>query len=308
MKLIIIAGLGCFIPFFLQAQTDTLFFDPQNFIKFRVAEHLPDQSLWIKEYDQQNRLRVKAEATTLESTIKQGHYTYYDTIGKIIEEGSYHKGYKTGLWNFYFTGTQRIKETRNYNPSQKSCYVWMFDSICATLKKEGKFDEYERKIEVWKEYYPCEDSLTLHNQSYYQEGYRQGKQVEYYKNGRIKRIENFNNRKLQTGQLFDTLGHKIKYYPAFVNAAPKVNLKSYLSSKVYCFESTLKNKDIPIRFIISHTGQVLHAEVLGLMETDCKTEIETVLLKMKSWRPYQYEHKAYQKELIYIIHYYTPRE
>ncbi len=308
MKLIIIAGLGFFIPFFLQAQTDTLFFGPNDFIKFRVAEHLPDQTLLIKDYDQQSRLRIEAQAHTMQATIKQGPYTYYDTLGKLTEEGNFQKGYKTGLWNLYFSGTQRIKEKRSYKDSPKGCYIWIYDSICATLKKEGMLDEYDRKNECWKEYYPCEDSLRLHYMAYYQHGYRQGKQIEYYKTGQIKRIEIYENRKLQSAQLFDSTGKKLKYYPAFMNAEPRVNIKSYLTSKVACFEALLKNKDIVIRFLISQTGKVLEAEVIEIKDGTCKADIETALLNMKAWKPYQYEHKAYQKELIYTIHYYTPRE
>ncbi|MBE7646768.1 hypothetical protein F7644_12335 [Tenacibaculum finnmarkense genomovar ulcerans] len=154
----------------------------------------------------------KTIGTYKNDTIKIGKWTsYYEYEEKLLHstENYNNDGVKIGKWNEYFKNG-RLKHIKHFNKLGDRVKSWKYYFNDNTIEKEMYYDEKGNKIGVWKEYY---ENGELYYKADYPDGelngfYKtgeqkfkgqlmkeelQGKFTEFYKNGSIRTIKNFEN-------------------------------------------------------------------------------------------------------------------
>ncbi len=257
----------------------------------------------VKDYYLNDTLFAVGHYTSPQAVIKEGSFIYYTNQGFKMAKGNYAKGFKTGEWLYYFEGGKKVKEAVRYDPAEKNYYTIQYDSLSGRKHAEGGFDEFEKRTGHWKEYHFFSDSVkTISN---YESGIKKGEQLEFYKSGKLKRREIFEGFRVLHAEQYDEQGKKVTYFPAYEYPKPTVNIKSYLSAKVKCFDDVLKAQNVQLRLKVLADGSLSDIEVLNLIDESCKSRILHALYNMKRWKPYKREHTAYDFIIEKTIKYYT---
>ncbi len=259
----------------------------------------------ITDIDLNNIVRRRVFYTSPQAVIKEGRAIYFDENGKRIEEGYYSKGLKQGEWSIYYSGGEKRKQTITYY-ADKRYYIYVYDSISGKLTDEGMMNQYELKTGSWKSYYFKSDSLEWLNT--YNDGKKEGEQIQYYKNGSRKRVELYVNNNFKKGKQYDENEKEIKYYPSFEYPQPPVRLRQYLYTRVSCFESTLRMHDMILKCKITADGTMSDIAILYCKNPDCELEIKKELSKLKKWKPAKVERKPIVFSYEYKLKYYVPRD
>lgn len=294
------------------AQTDTLFVNQSGVIVpkseaqfYRVASPTEAGVFTFHEYGLDHKLKKVFHATSIRVTLLQGAYTEYDEKGNVMILGTYDKGYKSGEWNYFFHSSKIKKEKQVYN-SLHEYYSWQYDSTTRKLESEGGIDKFGKRTGVWKQYHFNSDSVkTISN---FLIGKKEGIQLEYYKNGKIKRKELYQNNMLQKGELFDEAGKKIKYYPAFTYPQYRDYVSNYLRKTEPCTAEALKKNDFKVRFVVTKDGDVTEVEVMNVEQDACAQKIKAALLRMKKWKPALWENSPVKYTYETTIRLYVPRD
>ncbi len=294
------------------SQSDTFFVNGQGIMVQREAAQYyrlvsrADSSLFkFSDYYFSNRLKRIFHSASPQATILQGKCTEYDLTGTVLAEGEYHKGYKTGEWNYYFLNSERKREKQLYS-SVNEFYTCRYDSVSQKIESEGAIDKYGKKTGIWKQYHSNSDSVKII--SNYVVGKKEGEQLEYYRSGHIRRREIFLNNKLQKGELFDEKGKKMKYFPAFTYPQYREYISDYLQRSESCVAEALKKKDFHVAVVILKDGTVSDATVTGVENSECVSHIKTALMKMKKWKPAMWENNPVKYTYETDIRLYVPRE
>lgn len=302
-----------YIGFYLQsnAQQDTLFINElgahvarANASYYRIITNL-NKGSEITDFDLNHVCRRKVNYTNPQAVIKEGSACYYDSHGNKIEEGFYSKGFKIGNWTTYFTGGKKVKEQINYN-LDKTYYFKSYDTVSGKLNDEGMINQYELKTGIWKSYYFKSDSLEwLYN---YKDGKKEGEQIQYYKNGLLKRTEVYVKNQFKKGKLWNEKGQEIKYYPSFEYPQPPERIRQFLYTRVACFESTLRTHDMELKCKINSDGTMSDLAILHCKNPICEQEIKNELRKLKKWKPAKVEGKPIDFRYEYKLKYYVPKD
>ncbi len=257
---------------------------PKEQARYYRIINVPDTSgVTIKEYFMDGTLHCVGHYTSPQAIIKQGQFVYYNAKGFKASQGEYIKGFKSGVWILFSGNGKDIAERQQYFYPEKGYYSIRYDPETANKLSEGPFDENNRKTGVWKEYHFHSDSLRL--LSRYLGGSRTGEQQEFFRNGRLKRLELFEGRKLKHAEQFDEEGNRVKYYPAFVYPVPPEPLWKYLSVRVKCFDSVIKSINIHVVVKVNEDGSLGDIEITGFDNGCCKTAIMEAIAHMKKWKP-----------------------
>lgn len=299
-------------PFIIFAQTDTLYINTNGIITskekasgYRVVCKADSNQFLIREYPFLKPVRKEYHATTAAANILEGPYTELDPQGRVIMNGSYHKGFKTGKWKYYFSESVLLKEIQDY-ASENAYQCIQYDSMFQKIIRKGAIDKFGKQNGEWIQYHENSDSIkTISN---YVVGKKVGLQLEFYKNGKLKRREMYHNNKLVKGELYDENGRKLKYYPAFVYPRYREYLANYLQKKEPCIAEAMKWNDFQISLRISKNGQVVEATVIDLEEGLCKEKIRMALLKMKKWKPALWENQPISFTYKTAIKRYLPKD
>ena len=219
--------------------------------------------------------------------------------------GSYHKGFKTGKWKYYFSESVLLKEIQDY-ASENAYQCIQYDSMFQKIIRKGAIDKFGKQNGEWIQYHENSDSIKMI--SNYVVGKKVGLQLEFYKNGKLKRREMYHNNKLVKGELYDENGGKLKYYPAFVYPRYREYLSNYLQKNEPCVAEALKWNDFQISLRISKNGEVVEATVIDLEEGLCKEKIRMTLLKMKKWKPALWENQPISFTYKTAIKRYLPKD
>lgn len=300
------------MPFRLFAQDDTMYLNNQGLMTDKeVADgyrllHEIDSGVLVREYDMSHHLLTTGRYTNRNCQIRHGWFVLYTAGGKKQAEGAYRMGLKDGCWSLYAgDGTTRT-EQQCFRAPGAGYYSTQYRGKEQAVWREGQIDEHGLKTGQWKEYYT--DTSTLRLEQHYEAGIRMGNQFEYYRNGQLKRQERMEGYGRVKGRMFDEQGRKIPYYPAFSQARPPETLRKYLATRIPCFENLLKAGDMHYRIHIAMTGIVLDAELPGLPDHPCGTEILRALRQMRKWKPAQLENKPVDHWVEGWIKYHTPRD
>lgn len=296
----------------IKADSDTVFVSTQGTIVqkdqamyYRLFAKTEGGLFEFKEYDFNNNLKKIFHSGSEHATVLEGEYIEFDNTVNEATHGYYSKGYKSGEWVYYFSNSKRKKEKQIFNaPFQY--YTYQYDSVNQKVESEGAISKYGKKEGLWKQYHFNSDSIkTLTN---YAIGKKEGEQLEFYKNGKIKRKEIFLNNKLRKGELFDETGKKVKYFPAFTYPVYREYVSNYLQRSEECVAEALKKNDFEISIIISKEGDVLNAFIRDVENKECAENIKKALFKMKKWKPALWENNPVKFTFETKIKLYVPRE
>lgn len=303
---------GLFLPLFVFGQADTVFVDAMGLPRpreeaerFRVIQD-SDSGMIVTEYDRAAHRLSSGSYTNRNCQVRNGWFTFYSPNGNKCAEGAYRLGMKTGCWLQYAGDGKSVEEQQCYRIPGKQYYCTVFQPGKPLVLREGLIDENGRKQGIWKEYFM--DTPLVRRQLTYEAGNRSGLQLEFYRNGQLKRQEEIEGFGRVKGRMYDEQGRKIAYYPAFSQARPPGTLRKYLASRIPCFENLLKAGDIHYRVHIAMTGAVLDAELPGLAGNPCGLEILKALWQMPDWKPARIENRAVDHWVDAWIKYHTPRD
>ncbi len=287
-----ILQLSCF------AQKDTIFINrigtivPKDSAKyFRFMSKIDSELYKIEDHFMTGQIQMTGYCTSTNAAIKTNNYIFYDSLGAIASEGEYVKGFKSGMWRYYYKYASHLKSVKEYNYPQKGYYLKLYDSLTYKIMDEGFCDENDKAKGIWKTYFYNSDSILYKRN--FSGGRKEGTQYEYYKNGAVKRIEVFENFKLTDGKQFNEDGKKIKYFPAFEYPEPPESIYYYLLKRVKCFDETVKSTKFQYKLVVHSDGSVSNIEIFNVPDEACKKEIIEKMIKMGKWKPAKRENVPY---------------
>ena len=279
-----------YFPIFSFAQIDTIYIDragtkvsKDSAKYYRFLNKINEGLYKVEDYYLNDKLQMTGFYTSTEAVIKTGKYIFYDSIGTVQSEGEYNKGFKTGIWNYYYKKSTKLAIQNQFKYPEKGWYSKIYDSLTFKVILEGNIDKDSNRSGIWIDYFFNSDSI--HKKINYVGGRLEGKQIEYYKKGAVKRIELYENFKMVDGQQFDEDGHKIKYFPALVYPKSPEPMWNYLGDHVSCFKSLLKKGKFVYRLLVHANGTISDIEIVSPVDESCKNEIIEKISKMKKWKP-----------------------
>ena len=174
---------------------------------------------------------IKQKENTVEKIIPKEieKFKKYYTSGKIKTEGQFFDNQKTGEWISYYENGE-VKSVRNYKAGELNGYqkidysqVLYMEGYSKNGQKTGTwksyfkennqlkylkhFDDYGNSTGKWESYY---DSGELHLIENYSINMTDGKEIEYYKNGKIYTVGNKRNSiKIGTWKIYNEKGELI---------------------------------------------------------------------------------------------------
>ncbi len=277
----------------------------ENASAYRLFSNLDNNLFIIKEYLLTNKPTKEYHATSSRANILEGVYTEFDENGNISVKGAYHKGFKIGEWHYYYFRSNRIREKQIFS-IENEYESFQYDSAFQKIQSKGAIDKYGKQNGEWIHYHQNSDIVKL--KSNYCIGKKEGLQLEYHLNGKLKRKELFKNNKLLNGELYDENGKRLKYFPAFVYPKYREYVSNYLQKYEPCVAEVLKSNDFQFSVVISKNGDVLDASVQLVDDPICAEKIKATLLKMKKWKPALWENQPIKFTYKSTVKLYVPKD
>ncbi len=225
-----------------------------------------------------------ASYSSLNLTIKQGAYCELDNEDTLLK-GYYHKGFKSGRWEYF--DQKKCTHTIEYVTINKAI-IKVWDIKEGSIIESGYLNKDSVKDGQWYQFFSGTDTIQ------WLQVFRQGKKdsihVEFYRNGKIKRKEEYDVGKLTKATMYNEEGKKIPYYPPFSYPDCGENIRSLLYRKVSCFETLQRQQDLELELYISKEGQLKKCTINSeSLNEACVQKIVEVLKKVKKWTPAKYE-------------------
>lgn len=256
-------------------------------------------------YDSNNILRCNYHSRDTQGNVFEGNIIFYDKKGSRSIEGTYSKGYKSGIWIYYFVCTNKIKEIQEYTDIEEY-NVKIYDSLYDFICEEYAIDKYGKKNGNCIQYHYKSDSIK--NKGLYISGKKDKEHYEYFKNGNVKRLEYYEQNKLKWAKMFNENGESIKYYPAFEFPTYKEFINNFLFNRLPCAYTCAQYKPYTIHITIDNNGKVTKVNIDNIEDEACAKKIEETIMKMKKWKPAKIENKPITYTLKQVIKTYSPRE
>ena len=275
---------------------DTVYIDRKGSIvskdsaRFRRVISKVDSTLYkIEDYFLTGQLQMVAFNNDRNEIIKKGKYIFYDSLGFVSSEGEYSKGFKVGVWKYYYFGTKKLRTIIVMKENQKGQFYKRYDSVSQNLILEGETNEKKLRTGEFKEYF--QDENKIQRISHYENGRREGNATEFYKTGEVKRKEIYSNGKLKKGELFDRNGEKQKYYPAYEGSTLGENLFTYLPKKMGVSERNIKLDGLIVKLTITKFGNIINVSILENPYPQFNDEIVAIISKIKHNTPAKSENQ-----------------
>lgn len=253
----------------------------------RVISKVDSTQYKIEDYFLTGQLQMVCYNNVPNEIIKKGRYIFYDSLGFVSSEGEYNKGFKVGVWKYYYFGTKRLKAYLEMKENQKGQFFKRYDSVSQNLIYEGESNEKKLRTGVFKEYY--QDENKIQRISHYENNKKEGESTEYYKTGEIKRKEIYSNGKVKKGELFDRNGEKQKYYPAYESSTLGENLFTYLPKEMGINKKGIKLDGLVVKLTITKFGNIINVAILENPYPQFNDEIVAIISKIKHNKPAKYE-------------------
>jgi antitoxin component YwqK of YwqJK toxin-antitoxin module len=277
------------------AQADTLYFNQNNqWVLPAAASYyrviLPGDTVrQISDYYLTGQPKEIGSYTSRDAVMRDGYSVSYYPDGKKSEVGIYRKGFRDSVWLYYARATGKLRERRTYLAPNPGFEVQIFDTLTGRLRCIGRFITEAQREGTWVDYFVDSDRIQFVRS--YKQGFREGEQNEYYINGRFKRKERIENHKIKYGEMFDSLGKRIPYYPALVYPRSKISPQKYLRQKVPCLDAVLLYRDLTAKIRITADAHVDGVIWEGDLPEACREALSKQLYRMKKWKPGRRENK-----------------
>ena len=220
---------------------------------------------------------------------KEGRDVYYYPNGKIKSESNYTDGKEVGAWQLWYPngqaktkGTMVAKATisglsRLNNVTRVESY---WDSTGRQLVENGNGT-----------YVNTHENGTISSKGAYVDGYEQGEWTEYYPDGTLHYLEQYDNGEVTDGILYRRDGTQTHYnqFEVMPEFQGGINgLMDYLSSKVKYPSKALKmgrQGTVYVGFVIDREGNVGEVNALKGIDQECDAEAVRVVRIMPPWTP-----------------------
>jgi len=283
---------------------DTLYIDRKGSVVskdsarfLRVISKVDSTQYKIEDFFLTGQLQMVAFNNDRNEIIKKGKYVFYDSLGFISAEGEYSKGFKVGVWKYYYFGTNKLRTLMEMKENQKGQFFKRYDSVSQNLIYEGESNEKKLRMGVFKEYFQVENKMQ--RISHYENNKKEGESTEYYKTGEVKRKEIYSNGKLKKGELFDRNGEKQKYYPAYESSELGENLFTYLPKKMGVSEKGIKLDGLVVKLTITKFGNIINVVILENPFPQFNDEIVAIISKIKHNTPAKSENQNADETITY---------
>ncbi|XZF15842.1 energy transducer TonB [Chitinophagaceae bacterium MMS25-I14] len=240
------------------AQSDTTFFDlkwhktNREHAKFFRPKPIstPDGFYEVHDHYMTGGLQMDGYTSSLENDTLEGYTTYYDSSGRKTSEGYYKRNYKTGLWKFYFAGSERLHMIRDFGDTVTKYWPSKYyDSATGMKRAQGTYYNGSYKTGNWTYYY--RNDTTVKAREYFTDSLSWT--VEYY-DSLTHLITNKNSfeKGMRNGRWiqYDTTGRHILGYKTYKN--------NFLDGELEIYD--------PVKWKILTRGQYNHGDKTGTWE------------------------------------------
>lgn len=206
-----------------------------------------------------DRLLMKGYCLTPDSQSTTGHFTAYSESGGILEEGKYLNNQRTGVWKEY--------------------------TDSGMLKEEGPYVDGKQKG-LWNYYY--DNSKRLWYTVDMVADVQDGTLKSYYKNGKLKRVEQLEKGKSISGKCYDQDGKEIKFTPFTQMPSPEYSIMQFLADHIG-YPSKARKKGIEgrvrVKFVVNEEGYLTQFKIIKSLGHGCDEEVLRVMRLMPKWVP-----------------------
>ncbi len=210
---------------------------------------------------------------------------------------------RNGLFTWYYDNKNKMSEGFYLNNKSQGVYKHWY--------KSGKIENIsyfkDDIIYKYKLYYE-NDSVHVIVDSYvnYQIN---GQLLSFHPNGKILRIENYDNGTLLNSKCFNSLGEDTTYYPHLIYArfpgGDNAFTKFIDDNLIFPIENNLKNIDVKVEVevTVKVNGDVINPVVINSTNRIYNKEAIKVISKFPKWIPSTIDGVPYEDEIIITIYF-----
>ncbi len=224
----------------------------------------------------------------------QDSTVYYNSAHSIVSRDSadYMVHFVRGVDGLYSVERRRVKNndllSKGYcvtldSPSFTGHYTAYSDS--GMIVEEGTFVN-NKKQGVWKYYY--ENTKQMWYNVDMVEDREDGTLKSFYRNGKLKRIEQLDKGMTISGNCYDKEGNDIKFTPFMQMPYPEYSILQYLANNLNYPSAARKNRiegRVKVNFIVDEKGKLTHFKIVKSLGHGCDEEVLRVMHLMPKWVP-----------------------
>ncbi|MBT8318493.1 MAG: TonB family protein [Lutibacter sp.] len=160
------------------------------------------------------------------------------------------------------------------------------------IKTETEFKATEDDKRVYNGFHKVwYDTGELRFVSFYENGKKNGDLLSYWKNGILKRKDNYKKGKLKKGDCWNENGEKVKYYdfeihPSYIGGKQRMYqfIKRHMRYPILSKKYNIGGKVI-VDFKIDITGKVIDAKIKQSVNEEIDREALRIINSMPNWKP-----------------------
>lgn len=206
-----------------------------------------------------DRLLMNGHCVSPDSESRTGSFVSYHENGTMKERGQYSNNKRVGLWKTY-TDSSKLKEEGSYVEG----------------KQEG----------LWKYYY--ENSKQLWYNVDMVADKRDGTLKSFYRNGKLKRIEQLDKGVTISGECYDKDGKDIEFTPFEQMPYTSYSIPLFLAANVHyplkALDGYVQGK-VYATFVVDKQGNVTKLKITKSLTKECDAEVMRVMRLMPKWVP-----------------------
>ena len=260
---------------------------------YRLPRVLTDSGYRVCDYFMNGKLQMKGYATTPGAAINTGNYVYYDSLGNKKREGVYSKGMMTGLWTYYFKGTEIISAQINFYHDKHNGHSIYYDSSSHLILNESDWINGNKDGES-RTYHRGTNKLYI--VSHWKDGKKDGLSEFYFSNGQVKRREFFKaNELLPDHHCYDINGKELEYFRFVTDPKPLVDVEKKFYQEIEFPQLKRENPftgEIKFSMRLDAEGSQIECKVVGEQSSELSTYVLNFLKKLKRWQPMEFDGRA----------------
>ena len=224
----------------------------------------------------------------------QDSTVYYNSAQTMVSRDSadYMIHFVHGADGLYSFERRRVKNndllSKGYwvtldSPSFTGRYTAYSDS--GMIVEEGAFVN-NKKQGVWKYYY--ENTKQMWYNVDMVDDVEDGTLKSFYRNGKLKRIEQLDKGTAISGNCYDKEGNDIKFTPFIQMPYPEYSMLQYLANNLNYPSSARKNRiegRVKVSFVVDEKGKLTHFKIVKSLGYGCDEEVLRVIRQMPKWVP-----------------------
>lgn len=288
----------------LAQQRDTIWLTAERYVTehkteaayYRLAT--PDDSglFHVEDYRLDGTLALIGGGHNALLTVREGHFTIYDSVGHKEWEGSFLKGLPNGVFRKYFPNTDRLEAKVTFAHGNLNGETFVFDSLSGKTRTKGNY--HDNLIHgAWTWFFPGTD--TVEATANYVDGQLNGQRRVFFGNGKLQRDDFYENGRLKSGKCFSRSGKEAPYVPelpgsyhlrnktwnTLLNRLERIARDGHYAS--------LSGQRVHIRFILGRSGAIRNGVVVsGPPDRLLRRALLQVMRELPDAKPYKVNGRA----------------